>query len=865
MTAREIRQTFLNFFQSKGHEIVPSAPMVIKDDPTLMFTNAGMNQFKDVFLGNVPRSAARIADSQKCLRVSGKHNDLEEVGRDTYHHTMFEMLGNWSFGDFFKTEAIAWAWELLTEVYKLDPERLYVTIFEGDQDDGLEEDTDAYNEWLKWTDASRILRGSKKDNFWEMGDTGPCGPCSEIHIDLRSDHERAVESGAVWVNRDHPQVVEVWNLVFMEYNRLANGQLVALPAKHVDTGMGFERLCMALQGVQSNYDTDVFQPLIKQIAATSGVSYGAEEETDIALRVIADHVRAVSFAIADGQLPSNTGAGYVIRRILRRAIRYGFTYLNQQEPFIFELVHVLQREMGDSYPELGHQQALIEKVIREEETAFLRTIDQGIRKLDEQLKQNPSISGPKAFELYDTYGFPIDLTALIVQEQGGSVDIPGFESELEKQKARSRSATAMDSGDWVDVNSDVPAAFVGYDTLEAEAQVVRYRTVKTAKKEFYQVVFSPTPFYPEGGGQVGDTGTVSDGSAVHRVFNTKRENNLVVHFMETLPKVEETWKVQVDGEKRLASALNHSATHLLHHVLRSVLGVHVEQKGSFVGPDYLRFDFAHFSKLTPEEVAEVEKRVHGLIRANHSLEEFREIPIEEAMEKGAMALFGEKYGDRVRMIQFGDSRELCGGTHVQATGQIGWFQIISESAVAAGVRRIEAVTGEVAERYVRNKLEVLGQLEVQLKNPKDPLKALEQLQDDCGDLKKKIEAYQRAEQAQQMDMLSSRATLVNGVNLVYGVVHADAAALKSMAFSLLKKHQPGVVLLGGKHEGKAFLAFALDEQLGADRDWNAATWIKLAAQHIRGGGGGQAHFATAGGAHPDGLEAAIDQVRSLLD
>ena len=865
MTAREIRQTFLNFFQSKGHEIVPSAPMVIKDDPTLMFTNAGMNQFKDVFLGNVPRSAARIADSQKCLRVSGKHNDLEEVGRDTYHHTMFEMLGNWSFGDFFKTEAIAWAWELLTEVYKLDPDRLYVTIFEGDEQDGLGEDTDAYNEWLKWTDASRILRGSKKDNFWEMGDTGPCGPCSEIHIDLRSDAERSAESGAVWVNRDHPQVVEVWNLVFMEYNRLANGKLVALPAKHVDTGMGFERLCMALQGVQSNYDTDVFQPLIKQIAAKSGVSYGAQEETDIALRVIADHVRAVSFAIADGQLPSNTGAGYVIRRILRRAIRYGFTYLNQQEPFIFELVAVLQREMGDSYPELVHQQALIEKVIREEESAFLRTIDQGIRKLEEQLKQNPSISGSKAFELYDTYGFPIDLTELIVKEQGGTVDITGFEAELEKQKARSRSATAMDSGDWIEVNPDVPAAFIGYDNLEAEAQVVRYRSVKTAKKEFYQVVFSPTPFYPEGGGQVGDTGTVADASSSHRVFNTKRENNLVVHFMETLPNVEETWRVQVDGEKRLASALNHSATHLLHHVLRSVLGEHVEQKGSFVGPDYLRFDFAHFSKLTPEELAEVEKRVHELIRANQTLEEFREIPIEEAMEKGAMALFGEKYGDRVRMIQFGESRELCGGTHVEATGQIGWFQIISESAVAAGVRRIEAVTGAVAERYVHDKLQVLGQLEVQLKNPKDPLKALEQLQEDYNDLKKKIESYQRAEQAQQVEKLSDGVRVVNGVMLVQGVVRADAAALKSMAFALLKKHQPGVVLLGGEHEGKAFLAFAIDEQLSADRDWNAAQWIKIAAQQIRGGGGGQPHFATAGGAHPGGLQSAIDQIRELLD
>jgi len=865
MTAREIRQTFLNFFQSKGHEIVPSAPMVIKDDPTLMFTNAGMNQFKDVFLGNVPRSAARIADSQKCLRVSGKHNDLEEVGRDTYHHTMFEMLGNWSFGDFFKTEAIAWAWELLTEVYKLDPDRLYVTIFEGDEQDGLGEDTDAYNEWLKWTDASRILRGSKKDNFWEMGDTGPCGPCSEIHIDLRSDAERSAESGAVWVNRDHPQVVEVWNLVFMEYNRLANGKLVALPAKHVDTGMGFERLCMALQGVQSNYDADVFQPLIRQIAAKSGVSYGAQEETDIALRVIADHVRAVSFAIADGQLPSNTGAGYVIRRILRRAIRYGFTYLNQQEPFIFELVAVLQREMGDSYPELVHQQALIEKVIREEESAFLRTIDQGIRKLEEQLKQNPSISGSKAFELYDTYGFPIDLTELIVKEQGGTVDITGFEAELEKQKARSRSATAMDSGDWIEVNPDVPAAFIGYDHLKAEAQVVRYRSVKTAKKEFYQVVFSPTPFYPEGGGQVGDTGTVSDASSSHRVFNTKRENNLVVHFMETLPNVEESWSVQVDGEKRLASALNHSATHLLHHVLRSVLGEHVEQKGSFVGPDYLRFDFAHFSKLTSEELAEVEKRVHELIRANQTLEEFREIPIEEAMEKGAMALFGEKYGDRVRMIQFGESRELCGGTHVEATGQIGWFQIISESAVAAGVRRIEAVTGAVAERYVHDKLQVLGQLEVQLKNPKDPLKALEQLQEDYNDLKKKIESYQRAEQAQQVEKLSDGVSVVNGVMLVQGVVRADAAALKSMAFTLLKKHQPGVVLLGGEHEGKAFLAFAIDEQLSADRDWNAAQWIKSAAQQIRGGGGGQSHFATAGGAHPGGLKSAIDQIRQLLN
>ena len=867
MTAREIRQTFLNFFQSKAHEIVPSAPMVIKDDPTLMFTNAGMNQFKDVFLGNVPRAAARIADAQKCLRVSGKHNDLEEVGRDTYHHTMFEMLGNWSFGDFFKPEAIAWAWELLTEVYGLDSDRLYVTYFEGDEGDGLEEDADAYKEWLKWTDASRILRGSKKDNFWEMGDTGPCGPCSEIHIDLRSDEERAQTSGADWVNKDHPQVVEVWNLVFMEFNRLASGKLVALPAKHVDTGMGFERLCMALQGVQSNYDTDVFQPLISEIASQSQVKYGADEPTDIALRVVADHVRAVSFAIADGQLPSNTGAGYVIRRILRRAIRYGFTYLNQKEPFIYGLVSVLRTEMGDAYPELVHQHTLIEKVIREEESAFLRTIEQGIRKLDEHLDAHPSVSGEKAFELYDTYGFPIDLTSLIVQEQGKTVDIAGFEQELEKQKERSRSATAMDSGDWVDwsaAGTEESVAFVGYDTLISAPKPLRYRTVKTAKKSFYQVVFTPTPFYPEGGGQVGDVGIVSDGQADHVVFNTKRENNLIVHYMESLPNPEGSWEARVDAQKRSASALNHSATHLLHFALREVLGEHVEQKGSYVGPDYLRFDFAHFSKLSSEELEAVEERVNALIRENSPLDEFRDLPIDEAMERGAMALFGEKYGDRVRMIQFGESRELCGGTHVSATGHLGWFQITSESAVAAGVRRIEAVTGALAEGYVREKKRTLEQLESALKNPNDPLKALDQLQRELSDARKKIEAYEKKAQLQMVADLKNRVQTRGGVPVIHGVVQADAGALKSMVFALLKELGEGVVLLGSEHDGKAFLAFGIAQQLVEEKGWNAGSWIKIAASHIRGGGGGQPHFATAGGTHPAGINEALNTVLASI-
>ena len=745
LTSKEIRRKFLQYFESKGHEIVPSAPVVNKNDPTLMFINAGMNPFKDFFLGNATPKNARIADTQKCLRVSGKHNDLDEVGHDTYHHTLFEMLGNWSIGDYFKKEAIEWAWDLLTNVYGLDKDRLYVTVFEGDAKDDLPRDNEAADLWAQFVPAEHILNGNKADNFWEMGETGPCGPCSEIHVDLRSEEERAKVSGASLVNEDHPQVVEIWNLVFMQFNRKASGELENLPAQHIDTGMGFERLCMALQGKQSNYDTDVFTPLIDKVAGISGIKYGAEEATDIAQRVIADHIRAVAFAIADGQLPASSGAGYVIRRILRRAIRYGFSYLNLKSPFMFQLVETLESEMGEFFPELTAQRALVEKVIEEEEQSFLKTLAQGLAKLEEFLATDAKVlDGKRAFELYDTYGFPIDLTELIMRENDRTVDMAGFTEEMTAQKERSRAATKLSTDDWVELEEDDKEEFIGYDYTEADVRITRYRKVSAKKKEFYQLVLSMTPFYAEGGGQVGDTGTLTQGERTIAITNTKKENGIIVHFTDTLPEdLGGTWQAQVNTSDRNETAKNHSATHLMHEVLREVLGEHVEQKGSLVRPDYLRFDFSHFQKVSAEELATIEAKVNERIQANYALEEYRNIPIAEAKNMGAMALFGEKYGDTVRAIKFGTSVELCGGIHVPATGSIGLFKFISEGAVAAGVRRVEAVTGKGALDYVNAELAKLRAASDILKNPQDFAGALQQLKDKEAAAQKEIEALRK--------------------------------------------------------------------------------------------------------------------------
>ena len=730
-TAHSVRKTFLEFFTSKGHEVVPSAPIVIKGDPTLMFTNAGMNQFKDAFLGNVEVRDKRVADTQKCLRVSGKHNDLEEVGHDTYHHTMFEMLGNWSFGDYFKKDAIAWAWELLTEVYGLEKDRLYVTVFEGDAGDDLPKDTEAFENWKQWIAEERILNGNKKDNFWEMGATGPCGPSSEIHIDLRSDEERAQVDGRTLVNHDHPLVVEIWNLVFMEFNRMADGSLKKLPAKHVDTGMGFERLCMALQGKKSNYDTDVFTPLIQRISELTGVAYGKDKMQDVAMRVVADHVRAVAFAIADGQLPSNNGAGYVIRRILRRAIRYGFSYLHKKEAFIFELVEVLAREMGEAFPEIRSQKELAANVIREEEQSFLRTLDQGLSRLAQIIVEAgdaKEIEGARVFELYDTFGFPPDLTALILKEKGFSFDEGGYDTEMKAQRERARSATKQDTGDWVELREDDREEFIGYDHTAARIKITRYRKVKAKDKELYQLVFNLTPFYPEGGGQVGDTGIIEAGGEQTRIIDTKKEHGIIIHLSESLPaKPEADFEARVDAAKRVSTSYNHSATHLLHQALREVLGTHVEQKGSLVHPDYLRFDFSHFAKVSKEELNQIEELVNQRIQNNFPLEEFRNIPMQEAIDMGAMALFGEKYGDTVRAIKFGDSIELCGGIHAGATGEMGLFVIVSESAVAAGIRRVEALTGAAARQYLHDKVATLDAIREELKNVKDPLGGIRNL------------------------------------------------------------------------------------------------------------------------------------------
>ena len=870
MKSQDIRKQFLEFFKSKSHSIVSSAPMVIKDDPTLMFTNAGMNQFKEFFLGNSVPKNNRVTDTQKCLRVSGKHNDLEEVGHDTYHHTMFEMLGNWSFGDYFKKEAINWAWELLTEVYKIDPEILYVSVFEGSNDqDDLGLDTEALELWKKIVPEERIIYGNKKDNFWEMGDQGPCGPCSEIHIDIRSAEEKAKTPGRELVNMDHPQVVEIWNLVFMQYNRKANGDLEELPAKHIDTGMGFERLCMVLQDVKSNYDTDVFTPLLKKIEAITGVAYGKSEEKNIAMRVISDHVRAVAFSIADGQLPSNTGAGYVIRRILRRAIRYGFTFLNTKEPFIFQLVAVLAEQMGETFPELKAQQTLIENVIREEEASFLRTLEQGLVLLENLMKETDSktISGEKAFELYDTFGFPIDLTALILRENGYELDEAGFEAELKKQKDRSRAATQVSAGDWVELNPVQENSFIGYDNLEANVKIARYRKVDSKKKgEMYQIVLDTTPFYPEGGGQVGDKGILmsSEGETI-KIVDTKKENNLIVHFAKELPEnVSADLKAIVNQKDRANSASNHTATHLLHQALRSILGTHVEQKGSMVQSGYLRFDFSHFSKVTAEELEKIERFVNARIKESLKLEEQRNISQKEALEQGAIALFGEKYGDSVRAIRFGDSMELCGGTHVQNTADIWYFKISGESAVASGIRRIEAITGEAAMKYFEDQTEILSEIKSGLKNANDPVKAISNLQEENASLKKQVESLLRDKAKNLKSELKGEIKNINGVNFLAKKVDLDAGGIKDLAFQLADEMEDLYLLFGTEQNGKALLSCYISKNLVEEKQLNAGQIVRELGKYIQGGGGGQPFFATAGGKKPEGINEALQNAEAYI-
>jgi len=866
MTSNEIRKAFLDFFAAKGHTVVPSAPMVIKGDPTLMFTNAGMNQFKDIILGNVQPQWRRAVDSQKCLRVSGKHNDLEEVGHDTYHHTMFEMLGNWSFGDYFKREAIAWAWELLVDVLGIDAGRLYVTIFKGDPAHGVPRDDEAYEFWAQHIDRARILEGSVKDNFWMMGDTGPCGPCSEIHIDLRPDAERAKVPGKELVNRDNPLVIEIWNLVFMQYNRKADGHLDPLPAHHVDTGMGFERLCMVLQGKTSNYDTDVFQPLIAFVAGLAGVSYGADSRVDIALRVVADHTRAVAFSVADGQLPSNNKAGYVIRRILRRAVRYGYSFLGFREPFMCKLVPELAAQMGASYPELVRQKELIVRVIEEEEAAFLRTLEAGIKLLNthiEGLKAagKSQLGGEAAFTMYDTFGFPIDLTELILRENGLTVDLEGFDACMAQQKARSRGAAAVTTGDWVEICPGGETEFVGYDTLEAEVHILRMRQVESKDAIQYQLVLNRSPFYAEQGGQVGDTGTLTSANEVVRVLDTIKENGLPICVADRFPDNPEVeFHAAVNAEDRLSTACHHSATHLMHFALRRVLGTHVEQKGSLVEPTHLRFDFSHFQKVTPEELRRVEEMVNRMVRAALPLEEFRSIPIAEAKAKGAMALFGEKYGDRVRMIKFGDSLELCGGTHVQNTGNIGLFRITSESAISAGVRRIEAVCAGVAEQRDYGMDAQLQEIDGLLRGQGNPLGALQRLMAEHSELKHSLEGLRKQQLQQQANALFNAAEKHGNVLMVRGLLQDTAPDdLKELAMAIRAMGPDVAVVLGGVDAGKPSLVVGLADNLVASKGYHAGRLVKEAAKHIQGGGGGQPGFAQAGGKNTEGLQAAVEE------
>mgnify|MGYP001211670919 FL=1 len=868
MKAQQIRAQFLDFFAAKNHKIVPSAPMVMKDDPTLMFTNAGMNQFKEYFLGNKKAKDTRIADTQKCLRVSGKHNDLEEVGKDTYHHTMFEMLGNWSFGDYFKKEAIAYAWEFLTAVMKIDKNDLYVTVFEGDQTEGLETDNEAIEFWKAHIDSERILMGSKKDNFWEMGDQGPCGPCSEIHVDIRSAEQKAKISGADLVNQDHPQVVEVWNLVFIEFNRKANGSLEKLPEKHVDTGMGFERLCMVVQEVQSNYDTDVFTPLIREIETRTATAYGKNEEIDIAIRVIADHLRAVSFSIADGQLPSNNGAGYVIRRILRRAIRYGYTFLDQKEPFIFALVDTLTDQMGAAFPELKAQQNLIQNVIKEEEQSFLKTLAQGLVLLNQLIASNKGkeLSGAKAFELYDTFGFPVDLTALILSENNMTLNGADFNSQMEQQKARSRAAAQVETEDWIELRSDDEEEFVGYDTLKTAVRIVRYRKVTTKSGASFQLVFNLTPFYPEGGGQVGDKGYLeAPNGNVTYITDTKRENNLIVHVANQLPaNLDATFTAVVDAQKRTATACNHTATHLLHQALQAILGDHISQKGSMVRSGYLRFDFSHFAKLTQDELTSVEAFVNARIQEQISLEEHRNVPFQQAMDSGATALFGEKYGDTVRTIRFGESMELCGGTHVANTAELWHFTITSESAVAFGIRRIEAVTSDEAKKLVYDQAAMVDELKVQLKNPKNLVQSVQALQDENTKLRKEIEQLNKQFVQQLISELESNIVTHNGRSVLLQEVALDAAGMKDALFQLGNNRDDLVAVLASRKNDKPILSCYVSKAIAQNGTITANAIIKEIGQHIQGGGGGQPFFATAGGKNPDGIPKALEAAKALI-
>lgn len=869
LTAKEIRESFKQFFASKEHQIVPSAPMVVKGDPTLMFTNAGMNQFKDIILGNVPRKYPRVADSQKCLRVSGKHNDLEEVGHDTYHHTMFEMLGNWSFGDYFKKEAINWAWEYLVEVLKLNPERLYATVFEGSPAEGLDRDNEAAGYWEQYLPKDHILNGNKHDNFWEMGDTGPCGPCSEIHIDLRSDEERAAVSGADMVNKDHPQVIEIWNLVFMQFNRKADGSLEPLPAKVIDTGMGFERLCMALQGKTSNYDTDVFQPIIKVIAGMAGTTYGTDKQQDIAMRVIADHIRTIAFAITDGQLPSNAKAGYVIRRILRRAVRYGYTFLDRKEAFMYKLLPVLIETMGDAYPELIAQKTLIEKVIKEEEESFLRTLETGIRLLDKKMEETKAagktvLNGVDAFTLYDTYGFPLDLTELILRENGMEADIEEFNKAMQKQKERARNAAAIETGDWITLKEG-ECKFVGYDLFECEAEILRYRQIKQKNKVLYQIVLDQTPFYAEMGGQVGDTGWLIADDEKIDVIDTKRENNLPVHLVAKLPKdVTATFTAKINEKKRIQCECNHSATHLLHEALREVLGTHVEQKGSYVSPDSLRFDFSHFQKVTDEEIRKVEILVGEKIRANFPLEEHRNMPIAEAKALGAMALFGEKYGDEVRVVKYGSSVELCGGTHIPATGMIGSLHVIGESSIAAGVRRIEAVTAEGAEQFVYAQQDLIRELRALMNHMPNLAQAMKKSIEENAEMKKQIEDYIREKSMRLKEEIVAKASESNGIKVMQFVGKANADAMKNVAFQIKAETTDSFVFVAGIiDDNKCTLMLMLSDDL-VKEGLHAGKIVKEAAKHIQGGGGGQPHFATAGGKNMESLSIAVGAVKEAV-
>jgi len=874
MKSQDVRKQFLDFFQSKGHLIVPSAPIVLKDDPTLMFNNSGMAQFKEYFLGNGTPKSKRIADTQKCLRVSGKHNDLEEVGIDTYHHTMFEMLGNWSFGDYFKNEAIHWAWELLTEVYKIDKDILYVTVFEGSKEENVPFDQEAFDIWKTLISEDRILLGNKKDNFWEMGDQGPCGPCSEIHVDIRSAEEKAKISGKDLVNNDHPHVVEIWNNVFMEFNRKADGSLEKLPAQHVDTGMGFERLCMVLQGVQSNYDTDVFTPLINKIESVTGSKYTikakdeSEEKINIAIRVIADHVRAVAFAIADGQLPSNTGAGYVIRRILRRAIRYGFTFLNTKEAFIYQLVETLSNQMGSAFPEITAQKNLVMNVIREEENSFLRTLDQGLQLLENVISNADStiVSGQKAFELYDTFGFPIDLTALILRERNLDLDEDGFDKAMFEQKTRSRAASEVSTDDWTILAEGNTETFVGYDLLVNEVKITRYRSVDSKKDgKLYQLVLDHTPFYPEGGGQIGDKGLLSTPNEDIEVLDTKKENNLILHFVKNLPtNIEGTLMAKVDKQLRTDTSKNHSATHLMHLALRTILGTHVEQKGSLVNPNYLRFDFSHFSKLSDAELHQVEHFVNARIKEQLPLVERRNIPFQQAVDEGAMALFGEKYGDFVRAIKFGDSMELCGGIHVTNSADIWYFKIISESAVAAGIRRIEAITGDAVKDYFDSHESLLNEIKSALKNPQDTLKAVTSLQEENNRLAKQLEMLTKDKVKNMTSELVTQLQEINGVKFLAKLVDLDANGAKDLAYEIGNTAKNIFLVLATAEEGKPMLTCYISKELVTERNFNAGQVVRELGKHISGGGGGQPFFATAGGKDVLGIPEALEKAADFI-